>query len=48
MLLYKMAEKHVIKDEHLIELFWGKCTFSKITSQIVYYESHTSFLYIVL
>ena len=46
MSLYKMAEKQVIKDKCLIKLFLGKV--SKITSQIVYYESHTSFLYIVL
>ena len=48
MSLYKMAEKQVIKGKCLIKLFWEKCLFSKITSQIVYYGSHTSFLYIVL
>ena len=48
MLLYKIAQKQVIKDKHLIELFLGKMCLSKITSQIVYYTSHTLCYYIQL
>ena len=48
MSLYKMAEKQVIKEKHLIKLFLGKSvSFQKLHHK--YYDgSHTSFLYIVL